>query len=103
MDDAVHVFGLIRGAFGHVIIRLAAGNRGRQRTQPGLLCLFVKIVLGDDIGKCPVHREQFRDILELCEPAFQLVIYPGGIKFPAVGNLAERGCPGIKMLDALGL
>ena len=39
--------------------------------------------------------------MKLGEAAFQLVIDPRGIQFPAVGDLPEGGSPGIKELNIL--
>ena len=70
LDDLVHIRGLSRGAFHHIVIRLAAFNRRRQRPFPGLLRLFVQIAFCHDIGKGTVHGEQLRYILKLGKAAF---------------------------------
>ena len=103
VDDFFHVGRLFPGAFGHIVIRLSISDGRRQGAQPCLLCLFIQIVFGDDIGKGPVHGEQFRDVLEFGEAAFELVVHPCGVEFPAACDLAEGGGPGVKMVYALGL
>ena len=89
VDDFFHVGRLFPGAFGHIVIRLSISDGRRQGAQPCLLCLFIQIVFGDDIGKGPVHGKQFRDVLEFGEAAFELVVHPCGVEFPAACDLAE--------------
>ena len=70
LDDLVHIRGLSRGTFHHIIIRFAAFNRRRQGPFPGLLRLFVQIVFCHDIGKSSVHGKQLRHVLKLGKTAF---------------------------------
>ena len=70
LDDLVHIRSLSRGAFHHIIIRLASLNRRRQRPFPGLFCLCIKVGFCHHIGKSPIHGQQFRHVLELGEAAF---------------------------------
>ena len=101
MDDFLHVLGLSLRSFHNIIERLAARDRRRQGTFPGLFRLVVQITLGHDIGKGSVHGKQFRHILKLGEAAFQLVVNPRCIQLPRVCNLPESGSPGVEVLNLL--
>ena len=70
LDDLVHIRSLNRGAFHHIIIRLASLNRRCQGSFPGLFRLCIKVGFCHHIGKSPIHGQQFRHVLELGEAAF---------------------------------
>ena len=70
LDDLVHIRSLSRGAFHHIVIRLASLNRRRQGPFSRLFRLFVQIVFCHDIGKGSVHGKQLRHVLKLGKTAF---------------------------------
>ena len=99
--DIFHILGLIRRALHHDVSWRAAHKGRRQALFPVFPGLFFQIRRCHHIGERPVHGQQFRHVLETGKSAFQLVVHPRGIQFPAARHLSERRGPGVEMLQLL--